>query len=395
MLLSTLPSNNSADVPLISNLTLTFTKPMSPATVQVNLTPALTLGQPAWTEGNQTLAFTSAQLQPGTRYTVTATGEDVDKIALSGASFAFTTASNASSPPAVATSTPAGLSQGAPPETGITVVFTKPMNRASVESAFSPAQVLGGRFTWNSNGTSMTFQPEARFGNGQTVNWTLSPAAQDQNGKALPAPYTSSFRVARLASVTLSSLSAMDGFVESVSGNINSGGATMDVGDGQRQVYRGFLTFDLNLLPAGATRVVNASLRVHQTEAPTGPYQFLGTSVVSSVDYGQSLDRDDWNLPVLRTVQCSGSPAVCALADETRALGLAAGNGLTATVTATAKVQEDWANRSARSGRSQYRINFSVDNQNKDEFFDIAKFATSENGNTALRPALTVDYEYP
>jgi hypothetical protein len=63
-------------------------------------------------------------------------------------------------------------------------------------------------------------------------------------------------------------------------------------------VWRGFLSFDLASLPAGAT-MESVELRFYQADVEGSPYDKLGRLVLDHVDYGSRLDDSAFDAPVL------------------------------------------------------------------------------------------------
>jgi len=100
----------------------------------------------------------------------------------------------------------------------------------------------------------------------------------------------------------LTSEDYLDGFLR----NDGSGGANQQilVGNGKIEdsvgelVVRGFMSFSLADLPAGAT-IQSVELRFYQQEIRGNPYAKLGNLVLERVDIGSSLDAGDFSTPAL------------------------------------------------------------------------------------------------
>jgi alpha-2-macroglobulin len=75
----------------------------------------------------------------------------------------------------------------------IKVVFTQPMDRASVESAFHIEPQVKGRFEWKNN--SMLFYPEEKFQNGKTFAVTVEKKAKSLFQKPLAYDYEENFEI--------------------------------------------------------------------------------------------------------------------------------------------------------------------------------------------------------
>jgi hypothetical protein len=96
------------------------------------------------------------------------------------------------------------------------------------------------------------------------------------------------------------SQAALDGYV--IGGQAPYNALDIRVGNiatatGER-VYRGFMSFDLSGIPAGAN-VLSAQLRFWQGQLVGDPYGKLGTLLMKHVDYGGSLDTTDFDGPEL------------------------------------------------------------------------------------------------
>jgi hypothetical protein len=112
------------------------------------------------------------------------------------------------------------------------------------------------------------------------------------------------------ASVTLVSQAGLDGYV--IGGQGSYVGDEIRIGNigsvsGER-VYRGFLSFDLSGIPAGAT-IESAELRFFQVRIRGNPYEKLGVFLLKHVDYGLSLDTEDWDGPELGSITLPSVPS--------------------------------------------------------------------------------------
>lgn len=88
---ATLPANNAENV-TEARVVVTFSEPMSTATVRLEATPSVNWGTPTWSDGDRTATFVPSDLRPNTRYTVRVTGRDRAGNNLTGTtSFSFTT----------------------------------------------------------------------------------------------------------------------------------------------------------------------------------------------------------------------------------------------------------------------------------------------------------------
>jgi hypothetical protein len=119
----------------------------------------------------------------------------------------------------------------------------------------------------------------------------------------------------------------------------------------------------------------------------------LGTFWVQSVDYGTSLDRDDFNTPVLKTFYCrqSGDRITCGTFDDQESLSVNAIGQKSLVV--TRKVMDDWTYRTVRGLRSQFRLRFGTD-VSTDTTDDYVTIYTRENSTQTNWPRLYIEYEY-
>ncbi|MDQ7801669.1 MAG: Ig-like domain-containing protein [Armatimonadota bacterium] len=90
---ATLPASGAENV-TEARVVVTFSEPMSTATVRLEATPGVTWGSPTWSDGDRTATFVPSDLKPNTRYTVRIVGRDRAGNNLTGTtSFTFTTGS--------------------------------------------------------------------------------------------------------------------------------------------------------------------------------------------------------------------------------------------------------------------------------------------------------------
>ncbi len=88
---TTLPGNGAENV-TEARVVVTFSEPMSTASVRLEATPSVVWGSPTWSDGDRTVTFVPSDLRPNTRYTVRVSGRDRAGNNLTGtASFSFTT----------------------------------------------------------------------------------------------------------------------------------------------------------------------------------------------------------------------------------------------------------------------------------------------------------------
>ncbi len=104
--------------------------------------------------------------------------------------------------PIVLRATPAP-GQEQPLDAPLEITFDEPMDRASVEQAFSiePGTEAGGTFTWV-NDQTLQFTPKGGFERGQSYLVQIATSAKSQAGPALQRPYTLRFSTVGFLEVT-------------------------------------------------------------------------------------------------------------------------------------------------------------------------------------------------
>ncbi|HXF95582.1 MAG TPA: DNRLRE domain-containing protein [Gemmatimonadales bacterium] len=180
--------------------------------------------------------------------------------------------------------------------------------------------------------------------------------------------------------VTLSSTDTLDGWVRD-DGNGSSSGTQLIVGDlvvsGADRGYRGFYSFDLSAIPAGAT-ITSATLRAYQFNLTGNPYGELGSVIVDHVDYGATLGTlEDYGGGTLAAnIGTLSTNATF----EYKALAV------------TARVQGDLT---AGRPRAQFRLRFSNGDDSNDNSPDFVQFCDAECFVPANVPQLVVKYREP
>jgi hypothetical protein len=175
--------------------------------------------------------------------------------------------------------------------------------------------------------------------------------------------------------LTLPSTATLDGWVRSDL-NLATSGSQPITGDIDASApglgYRQFYSFDLSGLPPGVT-VTSATLRLYQGSTLGTPYVDLGDVVVDHVDYGATLLGAAYDAPAIVS-------NIGALSQD--------GTIEYKTMTVTDRVQADVA---AGRTRSQFRLRFSVFDNNNDAGNDFAQFLDADFGG-ANPPQLVVTY---
>lgn len=155
---STLPADNSMAIPTTTELGVRFSEPMRTGSVQLMVSPSITLGTVQWTDNDSELAvsptspFTANQM-----YTVTVTGADVAGNALPSTTFGFMTAAPPdTTPPTLASSTPANNATSVAAATHLSLTFSEGMNTGAITVTPDPDPGLGTP-TWSNSDRTVTF----------------------------------------------------------------------------------------------------------------------------------------------------------------------------------------------------------------------------------------------
>jgi hypothetical protein len=131
-----------------------------------------------------------------------------------------------------------------------------------------------------------------------TTTYTLHVVKQDSSTE--DKTVTVNVTPAGPTSVTLTGQAALDGYVIDGQSSYN----TQDIRVGNystasgERAYRGFMSFDLSGLPAGAT-IQSIQLRFYQVDIKGDPYGKLSSFRLKHVDYGPSLEVADYDTPIL------------------------------------------------------------------------------------------------
>jgi len=177
--------------------------------------------------------------------------------------------------------------------------------------------------------------------------------------------------------VTIYSEAALDGSVKA-SGGVYPSNQIFLGDDNGNNIARGFASFDISSIPAGAT-IHQATLRMHQSGRTNYPYTDFGSVViVDHLDYGSTLDAGDFNLAALQ-------PNIGTLSDniimEWKTLDVAS------------SVQDDENNGRERS---QYRLRFFPNETDNDDSADATRFESGDNYYGADNlPELVITYSEP
>jgi len=294
----TSPPNGATRVPLDSTVEVDFSEEMSASTLRVTSVPAAGFTLQSWTPELRRAVFrAAASLEQDRQYTLSVEGKDLAGNALLTAYlFSFTTLGPTpdTTRPTLVGFTPASNSTGNPRNVTIKLTFSEPMNKASVEQAFSSSQNFVGTPSWNATGTEISFAPATTLSHGALVNWFLDQSAMDLAGNTAAMNYSGLFRVIQLVvySIPRSPVTALVSSRTTIQQN------PWPIGDdGDNYPYQGFVTFSLNDLINNTgcntqSAVQSAVLNWFYEDPGISPFTSLGKLLVDPVDYGSTTDNN-------------------------------------------------------------------------------------------------------
>lgn len=397
---TTLPASGSTQVATDIQLVLTFSSAIDSNSLCLDVAPHVAMAPIEWSnQGTTAVARPSTALAQNTAYTVTVHAKDLTGQALTGTrSFTFTTMGPAPDTiqPTILNTTPGHASIGVPQDTVIEVLFSEPMDRTSVQTAFaitSPADQNSGSFTWNEADTVMTYTLPVITAYGTTISWQLSAIAQDKAGNSLAEVSHREFRIVRQASMTMPIIYSMSGTITTADvPDFHYRGFALyqleKIGDNSaNQSSRLFLGFKLDALPSDLIRINRSTLRWWLSLQLGQPFEKLGSLLMEPVDVGEYLPQS--------SVEDTESPVLTAAYNaQPRAIGLtitSANTGTPGQFDVTSYVTQDWASRVERNYRSQFRLRFTQET-NHDRGTDELRSSSSTHPTLA---ELEVVYEYP
>ncbi|WP_237080593.1 Ig-like domain-containing protein [Myxococcus xanthus] len=398
-LLNALPAGGATQVPIDTQFILTFSSPIEEDSLNLMFQPQVTLARTEWAnQGATAIVNPESALAENTTYTLTLDAKDRSGQSLTGTrAFTFTTTGPAPDTilPTLLNTTPGQASIGVLRDAVIEVLFSEPMDRASVQTAFaitSPAGLNSGSFSWNEAETVMTYVLPSKLEYGTNVTWQLSTNAKDKAGNALEETTQREFRVVRQAAMTMP-------LIPSASGTITAGSPERHyrlynayelerIGDnGAQQGSRLFLAFKLDSLPLDTIRINQATVRWWLSLRLGNPFEKLGPLLLEPVDVGEALPQSSEEEP--------GNPVLtAAYAAQPTAPGFIiaeADTGTPGQFNVTSYVTQNWASRMERNYRSQFRLRFTLETDNDGVTDELRSTPT-------IHPTLAeleVVYEYP
>lgn len=269
--------------------------------------------------------------------------------------------------PAIASTEPATGATGVRENEKIHVTFSEPMDQASVEAAYSSADLPADQvtFEWSPDGKVLTITPASplAYAEGQgtdpttvtakTYAITIGTGATDLAGNPLAEPMELSFATRR----RLLAVFGLDLDLTRVTlGNTSYAQTEIFVGDTNAMAtYRSYLTFDLSTLPEDA-EVEKAQFQGRQLLVEGAPYA-MGPVSVQHLMYTSTLAT------VLNATLTISAPGTLS-EDATQEIKA---------VDVTSQVIDDVAHRTERANRSQYRLQINKAT-NEDAVTDRATF---------------------
>lgn len=245
----------------------------------------------------------------------------------------------------------------------IKLAFSEPMDRAWTQAAFrveSP-EVPGGSYSWNEDGTIMTYTLPGCLEHGTEVTWRVTDGARDLDGDSLEEEVSGHFRVVRLETVYLPSQPELDGVVND-QGQVDQDNVCIYPGFVSKQdaayVARGLVSFDLSALPEDMSRIVQAVFRNHLVDIVGEPYQNLGWLKLTRVQYGDTLDAADFDLMAVPFEACPDGEC-----DDYTGYYMAYSHPQLLEIDMTPAIQADWDNRWGQGRRAQYQYHFGHDDE--------------------------------
>jgi len=263
-------------------------------------------------------------------------------------------------PPVILGSVPGDGAVGVLPDATVTLTFSAPMDRASVEAAYRSSDLPAGSvsFAWSDGDRVLRIQPNAvlRTNAGTdpasvgAVSYAveLAAGARDAAGNGL-APARIAFSTARAISQDIGAVTNRD-----LTGNWRSDSTygladceridtTVCMGDSPaagEPAYRGFMTFDLRALPANLIAIDAAELSCTIALVYGTPFTNLGALNIDHVTF-DSIGDAAFNAAPLPEHQSHTTPMII---------------GDVLAIDALAAVRADWTVRDY----SQYRLAFST-----------------------------------
>ena len=221
---ASLPAQGAQGVSANTAITVTFSEPVQPSTVNTtNLTLKVTatganVPGTITFNGTNTATFTpSSPLVSATSYTFTVTGlRDIPGNDMP-APFVLTFTVGDLIPPTVVSTSPEDLATGVSTTAAITVTFSEPMSQATITtSTFFVRPTAGGSnvpgvVTYNAATNTATFTPTGALAGSTAYTATVTTGAKDLAGNSLAANKTWTFATGDVTAPTVTAVSPANG----------------------------------------------------------------------------------------------------------------------------------------------------------------------------------------
>ncbi len=283
-------------------------------------------------------------------------------------------------PPTLVSSVPADGDVGIYADTQIRLVFSEPMDKASVQVAYQSADLPEFFVTmaWNDDGDELVITPAGLLEYGaasspaevipRVYTLTITTAATDVAGNELEQDATVAFTTLKAIVHDLPIVAALTGAVrqdgDAYPGFIMAGDAALPA----NARWKGFVSFGLDDLPDDIAMFVAAELAYEQLDVIGSPYDDLGSLEIHDVVFGAT------DLTAFE----AASTGPVGISDE---VGLGQD-----TFDVTPALQADLA---AGADLTQFRFEFPVASD-FDDAYDYALFSATDPG-----PVLRVGYLIP
>jgi N-acetylneuraminic acid mutarotase len=190
--LSTSPENGAEEVSLSASITIAFSEPMDRISTEGAF--SISPGIPTtfkWEDTNKTLiVIPKEKMNLSTRYNVTIGTSAMSQMGMNMIrpySFTFTTTRD-SEPPSVLSTNPPDGATNVDPNSQITIVFSEPMNKTSVEDALSIIPGSINNRSWDTSGEVLTLNVSMEEGKKYIVK--IAQTAEDLAGNRMKVEYT-------------------------------------------------------------------------------------------------------------------------------------------------------------------------------------------------------------
>ena len=163
-------------------------------------------------------------LNPAETITVSTGADGIPEMSVPATSYKIFVAQSQSQDlsPVVDAIAPSHDQGGISPATLITIDFSKPMNTATTQAAFSIVPNTGGNFAWSAGNTMLTFTPSSNLVANTPYTVRLENSATDSTGLPLHGAFESSFTTGESSSLARPTINS------SSAGNIQIASATLN-----------------------------------------------------------------------------------------------------------------------------------------------------------------------